>query len=180
MDNHCLLGTHLHCKEENRYEIIALFQSKAKTYIGSIQCEDPLPSHWDSDTLVCEKWSDIEHSFHKDHQECKDLSIGYLCKLCYLDNLCHTDILLFELKLEKGKTYSWFYNFLLLLTYWEHSDCRDLLWNQEDICTQLCDCWQYTQLWNCKDCLQHKDWHKLCSCRPEWRDTHHQRSSLLL
>ena len=97
MDSQCLLGTHLHCKEEERYEINELLQPNSKTYIGSIQCEDLLPSHWDSDTLVCEKWFDIEHSFHKDHQECMGLSIGYLCKLCYLDNLGHTGILLFEL-----------------------------------------------------------------------------------
>ena len=89
--------TFIYKSEKQKGEIPVLCLPSSKTYIDNTRCEGLQPSHWDSDTLACEMWSGIEHSFHKDHPKCMDLSIGFLCKLCCQDSLCHIDTLLGKL-----------------------------------------------------------------------------------
>ena len=66
-----------------------------------------------------------------------------------------------------------------LLGRLEHTDCKDLLWSQVGICKLPCDCLLCTQHLSYKDCHRHRGWHNLCSCRPDWRHTHHHLSSQL-
>jgi hypothetical protein len=92
MDNRCQQRSHLQC---NRKSVLVSFYYLLTTYIGNIQYEDCLPNQWDSDTLVCVKWSDKQHPFHRDLEYCKGLSIDYQYKLCCRDIQCHDHIPLF-------------------------------------------------------------------------------------
>ena len=66
----------IHLEFENRIESNVLLLCFVKTYIDNTQCEDLLPNHWDSDTLVCERRSGIGHFCHMDHEQCMDPSTG--------------------------------------------------------------------------------------------------------
>lgn len=147
-----------------------------KTYIDNTQCEDLQPSHWDSDTLVCERRSGIGHFCHMDHEQCMDPSTGCWCKLCCQGNLGQLCILLGRLQdLNKRKSMV-LVSLYLLRTYWEHIGCKGHQWNLVDTCKLLCGCLLCTLQLEHMDCCNHKDLHKLYFGKPELMHIHHQMS----